>query len=217
MTSSKFKKVLVASALVFGSVAALPPAALAQDKGWYVGAGVGRSNADIDTGAINAGLIASGFAAATTTADEDDTGWKLFAGYQLNKNFAVEVGYADLGQFSANSTTVPAGTLRTNIDTTAWGVDAVGILPFGNNFSLLGRVGVVRSETKISLAGTGAVVVLVPNLKDHETSYKLGLGVGYDFTKSVGVRGEWERYRVADGAGDKADVDLFSVSLRVKF
>lgn len=215
--NSSTKKNLISGLIAVSGLIAGAPAALAQDQGWYIGGGVGVSKADVDEGSFNAGLIAAGFAAATTTSDEKDTGWKLFVGYQLNKNFAVEGGYADLGRFSAFSTTVPAGTLSTRFTSTAWNLDAVGILPFGNNFSLLGRVGVVRSETKVSLARTGAVVVLVPNLKDHETSYKLGLGVGYDFTKTMGVRGEWERYRVSDGAGDKSDVDLFSVSLRVKF
>lgn len=210
------KKAIALTGLV-AATAGIPPVAFAQDTGWYVGAGVGQSKIDIDEAGINAQLRALGAASATTSSDEKDTGWKLFGGYQFNKNFAVEGGYVDLGRFSAFSTTVPAGTLSLRATSTAWNLDAVGILPFGNNFSLLGRVGVVRSETKVSAAGTGAVVVLVPNLKDHDTNYKLGLGLGYDFTKSLGVRGEWERYRVADGTGGRDDVDLFSVSLRVKF
>jgi opacity protein-like surface antigen len=72
----------------------------------------------------------------------------------------------------------------------------------------------VASETRVSYTGA---VAGTPPVKDRENSYKLGLGLSYDLTKTVGVRGEWERFRVGDGAGGTQSVDLFSVSLRVRF
>jgi OOP family OmpA-OmpF porin len=196
---------------------ALVPAASAQVSGWYAGAGVGSSRTDIDVGGWNASLAAAGFTGVTTTADETDTGWKLFVGYQVNRNFAVEAGYVDLGRAGVSSTvTGPlAGTGGVRASATAWHVDAVGILPMNGSLALLGRVGIVASETRFSL--TGDLAGLAPSETERKTSYKLGLGLSYDLTKTVGVRGEWERFRVADGDGGTHSVDLFSVSLRVRF
>lgn len=216
--SGSITTMLAASSLALGSMA-LAPAASAQVAGWYVGAGFGSSRTDIDTGRVNAGLAALGLTGVATTADETDTGWKLFAGYQVNRNFAIEAGYVDLGRAGLSSTfTGPvAGTARGDGRATAWHVDAVGILPLNGSLALLGRVGIVASETRVSVGGTPAGLIASAARKDRETSYKLGLGLSYDLTRTLGVRGEWERFRVADGDGGTHTVDLFSVSPRVRF
>ena len=203
----------------FGLAAGTPALAqMKKDAGWYIGAGVGSTKTDIDNAGINASLIGIGFASAATASDERDTGWKLFAGYQFNPNFAVELGYADLGRYSFSSTTVPAGALSGSVKIeNNWSADLLGILPVGSGFSLFARAGVLYSEAKGSAAGSGAVAVVQPSFKDDDVNYKLGLGVGYDFANNVGLRGEWERYRVPDGLGGHGDVDLFSVSLRFRF
>jgi OOP family OmpA-OmpF porin len=51
------------------------------------------------------------------------------------------------------------------------------------------------------------------NPEENEASYKYGLGLQYDFTPSLGLRGEWERYRVNDAVGNKGDIDMFSIGL----
>jgi opacity protein-like surface antigen len=45
---------------------------------------------------------------------------------------------------------------------------------------------------------------------------KYGLGLQYDFNKQLGVRGEWERYRV-DIFDNKTDVDLYTLGVNYKF
>jgi OOP family OmpA-OmpF porin len=197
----------------------LVPAASAQVTGWYAGAGVGSSRTDLDVGGWNADLAALGFTGVTTTADRTDTGWKLFVGYQVNRNFAVEAGYVDLGRAGVSSrfTGPVAGTIRADGSATAWHVDAVGILPLNGSLALLGRAGIVASETRASGTVTVGAITVSEAMTDRKTSYKLGLGLSYDLTKTVGVRGEWERFRVADGDGGTHSVDLFSVSLRVRF
>lgn len=213
----KIRKSLIAATFLGGSALAASTGVLADDTGWYGGVNIGRSHAKIDADAINTGLLGLGFTNASTSKDENDTGYKIFAGYNFTKNFALEGGYFDLGKFSFNSTTAPAGTLQGTLKVSGFNLDAVGILPIQDNFSVFGRVGVQYAETKDSFSGTGAVVVTNPNPKKSETNYKMGLGAGYDFTKTVGLRAEWERYRVSDGLGDKGDVDLYSLGLRFKF
>src|SRR5207248_831814 len=105
---------------------------------------------------------------------------KLFGGYQVTPNFAVEAGAADLGHLDANNGVTHASSAF---------VDAVGIAPLNDKWSLLGRIGVAQVNVDTS-AGD-----------DSGSGLKMGLGAQYNLTSSVALRGEWERYRphVFDG------------------
>ena len=77
----------------------MPGAFAADEKGWYLGAGYGQSEAAVDKAKINGAYVTGSYTSASTTADETDTGWKLFGGYQFTRNWAVELAYVDLGKF----------------------------------------------------------------------------------------------------------------------
>lgn len=213
------RAVALGGLLASGLAIAGPGLAQQKDAGWYIGGGLGRTNVNIDEAGLNAAATTAGAASAVTSSDENDTGWKLFGGYQFNKHLALELTYANLGRFNTTTTiTGPAGTVsgKAKLENN-WSGDLIGILPVGQGFSLFGRVGLLYSETKISAAATVPPVTVGLDTKDNDWNYKLGLGVGYEFTNNVGIRGEWERYRVSDGSGGKGDADLWSVSLRYKF
>ncbi|HLQ27207.1 MAG TPA: OmpA family protein [Acidiferrobacterales bacterium] len=212
----KLQKTLGTLGLV-GFAAMSSQFAVAADSGWYVGANAGQSNAKIDDDRISRGLLGSGFATSSITEDERDTGYKLFGAYKFNPNFALEGGYFDLGKFNFTATTVPAGTLTGTIKLRGVNLDAVGILPFSDNFSAFARLGAQYAEAKDSFTGTGAITVTDPNPSKKETNYKLGIGVQYDLTKSLGLRGEGERYRINDAVGNHGDVYVYSVGLVYMF
>ena len=193
------------------------PVVMAQDAGWYGGANVGRSGATIDDERINGGLINRGFSSSTIVDDDRSTGFKVFGGYQLNKNFAVEGGYFDLGKFGYTATTVPAGTLNGNIKLRGLNLDLVGILPLTEKFSAFGRAGLNYAQARDNFSGTGAVQVRNPNPSKNDTNYKLGLGLQYALTESLAVRAEAERYRVNDAVGNRGHIDLVSVGLVYRF
>ena len=150
------------------------------DAHFYGGFGLGRTE-------NNAG-----------TVDKKDEGWKLFGGYQVNRNFAVEGGYADLGQAA-----IPGAVL----DTSAWFAHAVGILPINEQFGLFGKLGLAMVETDTTGIGTL-----------DSTSPAFGLGLRYFFTPQFGIRGEWDRFR-APGSPftGKSDVDYWSISAVFRF
>jgi OOP family OmpA-OmpF porin len=202
---------------LFGLAAIASPVAVAAEPGGYGGVSIGRSSANIEEARITNGLLGAGFAATSITEDERDRGFKIFGGYQFNRNFAVEGGYFDLGKFSFTAATVPAGTLTGNIRVRGLNLDLVGILPFTEKFSAFGRVGVQYAKTKDSFAGTGAVLIANPNPSERDTNYKFGLGLQYDFTQSLGMRVEAERYRIKDAVGGKDNIDLVSVGLVFRF
>lgn len=187
------------------------------DSGWYGGFNIGQTSATIDDEKITAGLLAGGLGTASITDDDRDTGFKVFGAYQFNENFALEGGYFDLGEFGFLATTVPPGTLSGTIKATGWNLDAVGILPFTEKFSAFGRLGLNYADVKDSFAGTGAVSVLLPTAKESGASYKIGVGLQYDFTERLGMRAEVERYRLDDAVGNMSDIDLLSLGLVFRF
>ncbi|MFA5170948.1 MAG: outer membrane beta-barrel protein [Sulfuriferula sp.] len=193
------------------------PSAVADDAGWYVGANVGQSRAKIDDERISNNIIGAGFTSVTISDDDRDIGYKVFAGYQFNKYFALEGGYFDLGKFGYTATTVPAGTLNGTIKLQGLNLDAVGIWPITEKFSAFGRLGANYAEAKDSFVGTGAVIVTNPNPSKRDTNLKFGLGVQYAFNESMAMRVEAERYIINDAVGNHGDIDLLSLGLVYRF
>jgi OOP family OmpA-OmpF porin len=193
------------------------PFAMAQDAGWYGGANIGRTQASIDDARITSGLLGSSLTTTSIQDNDRDRGYKLFGGYQYNKNFAVEAGYFDLGRFGFVANTTPAGTLNGDIKIRGLNLDAVGILPITEKFSAFGRLGVTYARTNGAFAGTGAVNVLNTNPSENDANLKVGLGVQYAMTDALSLRAEIERYRINDAVGNKGDVDMASIGLVYRF
>ena len=190
---------------------------LAQYGGhYYGGISVGQSKTDVDSGALTSGLL-PGVSAASSTSDEKDTAYKLFGGYQFNRNLAIEGGYFDLGNNSFNAMTSPAGTLAGETKAHGLNLDVVGTLPMTERLSALARIGAHRTWSKSTFSGTGAAAAVAGNSKRADSGYQLGLGLQYELNPSMWVRGELERYRIKDAVGQRANVDLLSVSLVFPF
>ena len=72
----------------------------------YVGLGLGSTKFDdVDTSDIKADcnfIIAAG-GTCGVSSDDSDTGYKIFGGWKVNPNFAVELSYADLGEASIDT------------------------------------------------------------------------------------------------------------------
>jgi OOP family OmpA-OmpF porin len=176
MYARKLKPVL-ATLLVAGSLVGLG----AHAEGLYVGGSMGsQSYPNTLNGNATSGSAISG---------------KVYGGYTLNKNFAVEAGLTELG--AVNNA---AG----QIDSYGTFVDAVGILPLSPQWNLLGRVGVAH------------MAVNTPTGNDGGNGFKAGLGAEYALTKTVALRGEWERYQLT-GFGDKPNADQFTLGVKVGF
>ncbi|MEA3159248.1 MAG: OmpA-OmpF porin, family [Gammaproteobacteria bacterium] len=196
---------------------ALSPKAVADDAGWYIGFNAGQSRAKIDNSRIADDLLIDGF---TTTSIGDENrhfAFKTFGGYEFNRYFALESGYFDLGRFGFRADTLPPGSLHGDIKIKGANFDAVGSIPMGDKFSLFARAGLNYANSRDSFVGTGAVAVLDPSPRRWAANYKFGFGGQYDFTRSVGMRIEAERYRVDDAVGNKGDIDLYSAGLVFKF
>ena len=113
--ASKLAALPVGLALALGI--AITPAAV-QAEGWYAGAGFGQSKVDVDCDLD-----------ISCSANDTATAWKLFGGYQFQRNFAVEFGYVDLGKATLSGTDSVLGTTSASFEATGFNVAAVGFLP----------------------------------------------------------------------------------------
>ena len=209
----------VAAVGCLAAAALAAPASFAQDPGWYVGGSIGRSAATIDDGRITSGLAAEGLATTSISDRDRDTGYKLFGGYQLNRNFAVEAGWFDLGKMGFTATTSPPGTLDGEGRFDGVNLDLVGTLPVTDRFALLGRLGVANVRTRGTFSTSGAVLLPYSgsNPSARHTDLKFGGGVAWRLTQAWELRAEAERFHVDDSVGNRGHIDLFSVSVVYRF
>jgi OOP family OmpA-OmpF porin len=194
-------------------------ASLAQDAGWYAGGAIGRSAATIDDARISRGLASEGLA---TTAIEDrdrSTGYKLFGGYQWNRNFGLEAGWFDVGRMGFTATTTPAGTLVGDVRFNGLDLDLVGTLPISDRFSLLGRIGGAYVRTRGAFSSTGAVVMPFSGNSTSARRFgaEYGVGLAWRLTDAWDLRAEGERIRVNDSVGNRGHVDLLSLAVVYHF
>lgn len=208
----------VIAALLIGSGVVASNVMAADASGWYAGASLGSSSIDVDTNEAVAAALAAGFATATATADTNDTAYKLFAGYKVNRNFAVEGGYTDLGKASISMvTTGPVASINAEAKATVWEVNLVGILPINESFSVFGKLGYhwddVNAKAAAISGGTGVAIS-----EDYSgNDFKFGVGAEYNINKNVGLRLEFERYNsLADGSSG-TDVDVASLGMAYRF
>jgi OOP family OmpA-OmpF porin len=178
----------LASALAFSGPAA------AQDMGFYIGGAIGQAEAN---GACD------GISGPGISCDEKDTAWKVLGGYQFNRNLAVELGYANLGEVSASG----AGTTVT-AEATAWDLVAVGSLPLMDQLSVYGKIGLFRADVELSSNVPGV------SGDDSESGLTFGVGLRFDVMRNLGLRLEWQRYQEID---DDTDVDVLSLGVIWRF
>jgi OOP family OmpA-OmpF porin len=208
---------VVAAALALGS-----SCAFAQHAGPYIGASFGQTKADIDEGALDRDLRSAGFTTNGVRSDETDTGFKAFGGYRFNRNFALEASYLKLGEISANTTITnvapPANVKATFSWEYGFAVEAVGILPVGNQLDLFGKLGgyMVKTKLKVDVQGAGSA-----SLSDTDTNTGLTYGIGaqYNFTPNFAVRTEWQQFKDVgtDKTGGSGDVSFLSVGILYRF
>src|SRR5258706_10082805 len=150
---------VLAAAMLSAFVLALPSVSMAQargDTGWYLGASVGQSKArHVDCAGFD-------------SCDSKAAAFGILGSYQINRNFAAELGYHDFGKV-----TFSAPGVSGNIKPSAAELVGLGAYPFANRFSVYGKLGAYRAEAKLSasLAGSGS-----GRLKGKTTPPPFGFG-----------------------------------------
>ena len=201
-----------------------------QPSPWYLGLGFSQSEASIPQQTIDRinSTLSTAYSATATIVNKDQrsTGMKGFLGYGFNRYFAVEGGYAYLGKTSVNMdfrkgspVSTSAGTFETEYKMSATFLDAVGMFPLNEKWSLLGRVGGSYNRVSASLNGSPLTIVVSSNDQTKNNwAVKFGAGVDYNFSPAFAARLEWERYNLVDPLSDeKFHVDTGTLSLLFHF
>lgn len=185
------------SAIIGTSLFAASTMAVAQ--GFYLGGSIGQSKFKESCEGATAGV----------SCDDTDTAWRFFGGYEVNRNFAVEIGYADLGEAKA-SLTSGGITATSTAKATAWDVVGIGSLPLGPSFALYAKLGLFygKADGRVSVTGGGTT-----SESDTGTDLTFGFGARYDFLRNFGARVEWQRYTDFSGS----DVDVISAGVLYRF
>jgi OOP family OmpA-OmpF porin len=154
---------------------AVSAAACAQQQG-YVGIGVGESDTNV-------------------SGDSRKTAYKLFAGYDFNKVWGIEGGWADLGKPQ-----YAAGEGRE----TAWFLAGKGTLPINDKFNVFAKLGATRN--KLDLGGNNS-----------RTDLLAGIGGEYTFNKQVGLRLEYEDFgKFGDDNNGKPRANMWTLGVTFK-
>ena len=181
------KRLRVAALGIAAAMFALPASAQ-----WYGGAGVGQSKFKDD-------LSCAG--TAPLSCSDTDTAFKIFGGYQINRNFAAEATYQDFGKVSLSG-----GGVNASIKSHAFDVSALGMLPFATHFAAYARLGVYFASSD----GTSNVGV---NASKSNNDLTYGFGLQWDPMSKLGVRVEYQVYsKVGGGDLGKGDIEVLGVS-----
>jgi len=141
---------------------------------FYIGASAAKTNLQVED--LNG------------TYDASDTTYKAFVGFRFIKYFGIEGGYVDFGTLHDET----AG-IDLSVDSTAWDLFLVGILPLGNHFELFGKAGYFRWDRNAETSGA-----VTGTQNDTGNNFVYGAGMAFVFGKHFAIRLEYERYEMSD-------------------
>ncbi|HLO94445.1 MAG TPA: outer membrane beta-barrel protein [Burkholderiaceae bacterium] len=157
-----------------------------KEQGFYMGADIGRAKQNLDAGNLS--------------SDRNTNSLNLYGGYKIDKNFAVELGYADLGKAKIGDASAKTKALN---------ADLLASTALTQDLSLYGRLGAARYDRDFS-TGSG----------DHTVGFKVGAGLEYKLSEQLSLRGEVTRYNnlpTADGQGFGRSANNVSAGLKYRF
>jgi len=172
--------------IILGAAIAMAATAGAHAEGIYVGVAAGGTHASFD---CDPGV----------SCDKSDTGFKLFGGYKLTENVAVEGHYADFGKFEAS---VPGAS--SDVKLSGFGVGVALLGDFATDWNGVVRAGVARN--KVKFAGES----------ENKTKPYVGAGIGYKLTKEVSLTAAVD-YTEGELQGDKVKGTLYTIGVNYAF
>jgi OmpA-OmpF porin, OOP family len=153
----------------------------------YVFAGAGAGNPKFDEEDF-------GFPGVPRRADSTDTSYHLGIGYRLTRNWAAEVGYADLGNYSIYHEDFLGNWLDQRWEAKGWKVAGLGIYPFTDRFSIYGKLGVAATKVKSDFVFNVGGTITAGTGEKRRTSMLAGFGAQYNIFRHLAVRAEYESW-----------------------
>lgn len=171
----------------------------------FVGVGLGQASADVDATPIGG---------VTPSINDSDTSLKIFGGTMFNPNFGIEVGYIDLGEYSALWND-GIDYLKYKAEASAFYFAALGVAPINDQFGFYAKAGLASWSLDAKETSSFGY-----SSNTSESGMDLMFGVGGQFSlNNVLLRVEFERFTDvgdADTTG-QSDVDVIGLSAAYKF
>lgn len=194
-------------ALVVVAALALPAAAVAQENGrWFAGGGAGLSRLD-------------GYELETLASDVDDEdiGWRAFAGRHFGRYFALGIGYLDFGTIEASGTLgTPALALTDRVAVNGVEVTAIGVWPITERIELYGTASYLRWDQDVTTTLGNQQV----RASASDSSTGLGGGLHFWWRDDLAITFDARRYvEVGDSAVTEREHrrDLFTAGVTFRF
>jgi len=193
--------------------------AAAQNSGWYIGGGPGATSAKFERGDF------TGLAVGSHSVDESDTGLRVFGGYRVAPNWALEFGLAGLGSYR-HRFVGGTGTAVYRYDVSAATVAMAAHLPLGGGVALNGRLGAAFTGTRLrGPSTTGTITTNPPNCVDiffedctsTKTNFTWGLGAQFDVNPRFGIRVDYDNYGTVGEEFETGRAKIESLSANVVF
>ena len=175
---------------------------------------VGGASAQVYVGGTVGQTTESTDCAGTTTCDRNDIGYKVYGGFKITPNWAVEAGYADFGKATPEGPT-SFGQLRVDVKSTA--TFLVGVFRGDLTPQLAGvaRLGVANVRT------TAEATFLASNFEVSEKETKVkplfGFALEYAFTPKIKATLDADFTKTADIDGESDKVRMLSIGAQYSF
>lgn len=200
--------------LAIFAVTIFPATAFAQ---LYAGASIGKNRAE-----FNASDYRTGVAGISESQNRVQSAFKLYGGYDLNRNLAIEAGYARLGTPKyryVSSGAVGQAKVR---QSSAFAV-AKGTFPVNEQFSVFGKLGFTYSRARLegnsNSAAINAAAGFPAAISENNTRALIGIGIEFSLAKNIFLRAEYEdfgKFGDSDLTGE-TKARLVSIGVTYKF
>ena len=140
-----------------------------------------------------------------TGLDDTDTSFGIAAGYRINENFSVELGFQDFGEISAS-----AGGASAKIGADAIQLSVIGGMPVSESAGVYAELGFDLWDADLSYSnvpdfGTGSE-------SDDGTDIFYGIGAYVSLSEAVNLKFEYQLHEL-----DDTDVDVLGLGVTVSF
>ena len=178
-------------------------ASSADETGMYIYGGFGKAIESINQGQIDSMYTSNGATGIASSVNSNPVAYKLQLGYQFNQYWAIEGGYAGIGNLTYSGAALLGGAPlsgQTSENTDIYNLSVAGTLPFGGGFSGTGRLGYASVHTTANTTMVVNSTTISTSITGSKSEATYGLGLKYDINEKVSLRADVDFYNAPSTA-----------------
>ena len=194
-------------------------ASCADDTGMYIYGGIGEAIANINQGQVDSRLTSVGATGLASSVNSNPSAYKLQLGYQFNQYWAIEGGYAAIGNLTYSGAGFYGGlpfSDQVSEKADISNLSVAGTLPFGGGFSGTGRLGYASVHTTANAQGMVGGTPISSSATVSKSAVTYGFGLKYDINEKVSLRADVDFYN-APSAAYTGNFNIWTIGAGYKF